>query len=416
MFELGSKPFISKAGPPQFKSGVTAPEDVVAAAHVTIQNCFIGLSSHHGVHGNNNDGVVLKNLRMQDFEVGGIHLNGASNVVIQDVNIGPSLKKTFGAQLSHAIFLDHLMNTLLMAVPSLREISLDVPFVLRDQQTTVKDVFTELHVQLQEYLNTGEGALKSVFGSGDILPDGSAIYGIVLHKKGPAVADFGACPFLKAKEDGLMESNITLANVNIHDLELNVDQWTRLVLGGKQVMGPAGDVFRFRQVINNLNGRYRGNPLSDAQIAVGHLKKKLLEKNIEPDEVAWYFGGTHMPDEVLRWATGQDSWWDIHAEGATFECFGDAMSHVNKGVVGLRLAYLKDAAMSEVHISSLKNIGTMNEGEHDLCVKEPYQGMDVFGAVITNSEELSTAGIHVDEESLESKNGGQTVKISLKRT
>merc|ERR1719498_514708 len=91
IIELGSKPFISSAGPPQFANGLLTTASMKSPKNVTIQNCKFGLSAHHGIHGNGPQGVVIRNMQIKDFEVGGIHLNGASDVLIENVDIGPSL-------------------------------------------------------------------------------------------------------------------------------------------------------------------------------------------------------------------------------------------------------------------------------------------------------------------------------------
>merc|ERR1719171_1326365 len=66
-----------------------------AATYVTINKCELGLSSHHGIHGNNAIGVTIKNGLIKDFEVAGIALNGGHTVTIEDMTVGPSLFSSF---------------------------------------------------------------------------------------------------------------------------------------------------------------------------------------------------------------------------------------------------------------------------------------------------------------------------------
>merc|ERR1719482_1740903 len=96
------------------------------------------------------------------------------------------------------------------------------------------------------------------------LPDGSAVYGIVIHKTGPAAGDFGACDLKTAQAGDLMVTGTSIKNVQITDLKVTVRQITRILLGGKQVMGPAGDVFDYDKVIDDQE-QYLGTILSDAQ-------------------------------------------------------------------------------------------------------------------------------------------------------
>mmetsp|Transcript_100929 Transcript_100929/g.325812 ORF Transcript_100929/g.325812 Transcript_100929/m.325812 type:complete len:747 (-) Transcript_100929:67-2307(-) len=408
IFELGSRPFISAVGPPQFANPLLSSGLIRFANNVTIQNCRLGLSSHHSIHGNDNDGVTLRNLQMFDFEVGGVHLNGASHVLIEDVDVGPSLPETFGAELSQALLLDHLMNTLLLSVPRYSVQTDDVKITLRGEEKTVRQVFGSLRAELREYLASGGGGLASVVGDGKSAPDGSAVYGVVVHKRGPAIMDFGACSLHEAQEEGHFRSNVTLRNVKIHDLKLRAEQWTRLVLDGQQVMGPAGDVFRFMRN-KNAEDHYVGNALADAQLAVGAFKKALKARGVTEDEAAWYFGGVHIPDSVLEWAAKGDAPWDRSL--GTFECFGDAMSHVNKGVAGLRLEVVNGALLEGVEISGLSNTGG-DDADSAFCSQETasqgrqYQGKDVRGAIFTNCLNVDDSGLRVQDASLSSPNGG----------
>lgn len=400
IIELGSKPFIAGAGPPQFANGMLSPGMPTVPNNVFIKNCKLGLSSHHGIHGNNNDGVKLQNVQIKDFEVGGIHFNGASNIHIEDVDVGPSLKQTFSAHLSQVNFLDHLMNTLLPTQPHLAVFRDLAKVTLRGKEETVADVFRKLHDALQTFHSSNSGPLAAVVGSGTALPDGSAVYGVVVHKTGPAVNDFGACPFLKAESEGGMVSGLTMKNVEIHDLAVDVFQATRLILDGKQVMGPGGDIFDWR-MNTDAEDRYVGNLLSDAQLAVGALKKSLLAADVDPGALAWYFGGLHMPDSILAWAAGNDAW----AGTRDFKCNGDSMSHHNKGAVGLFLNHLTDGTFENVKVSSLSNSGKVGAST-ERCTEDNYKGRDTRGVAVVNSPALETTGITVDTGSLAAGPGG----------
>ena len=66
LIELASSPFKPNVGPAAFAAG--AP-DFIPAANVVIENGKLGRSSHHAIHGNNNNGVTLRNLDISAFEV-----------------------------------------------------------------------------------------------------------------------------------------------------------------------------------------------------------------------------------------------------------------------------------------------------------------------------------------------------------
>jgi len=87
------------------------------------------------------------------------------------------------------------------------------------------------------------------------------------------------------------------------------------------------------------------------------------------------------------------------------------MSHVNKGVAGLRIAHVDATTLERVHIASLRNEGK-DDANPSFChgVEPRYGGKDVFGVVIENSMdttyEESSEGLLVDMAGLISVHGG----------
>ena len=88
VIELAAKPFLANVGPPQFGS---SSSPLNAATNVLITNGTLGTSSHHGIHGNENQKVWVHGVHIKDFEVGGAHFNGGSDIYLSDTDIGPSL-------------------------------------------------------------------------------------------------------------------------------------------------------------------------------------------------------------------------------------------------------------------------------------------------------------------------------------
>lgn len=74
VIELASAPFIPKAGPANFVSdedrGLVSAKNFILKGPGTV-----GLSSHHGIHGNNNENVEISNVVFRDFEVAAVSLN-----------------------------------------------------------------------------------------------------------------------------------------------------------------------------------------------------------------------------------------------------------------------------------------------------------------------------------------------------
>ena len=78
--ELANSPFIPNQGPSAF-IGVGGYR---AANRVLVMNGASSSTSHHGIHSNTANNVVLHNLTFNNFEVAGIALNGTTNAVFNN--------------------------------------------------------------------------------------------------------------------------------------------------------------------------------------------------------------------------------------------------------------------------------------------------------------------------------------------
>ena len=89
----------------QFQSGrVPATR---GARKVHIHDGTLGLSSHSGVHGNNASQVYIENVKVRDWEVSGIHLNGCRRCTVKGCEVGPTSSQVPArATFSNARFLE----------------------------------------------------------------------------------------------------------------------------------------------------------------------------------------------------------------------------------------------------------------------------------------------------------------------
>ena len=60
------------------------------ATNVVIKNGILGLTSHHGIHGNYNTNLKIQNVVVRNFQTHGIQLNGYTNAEFENVEIGPT--------------------------------------------------------------------------------------------------------------------------------------------------------------------------------------------------------------------------------------------------------------------------------------------------------------------------------------
>jgi len=396
LIELGSSPFPLGQGPPQFASDLTTSEPPVFANNVVIKNCKLGLSSHHSIHGNNNNHVTIKHVQMYDFEVAGVALNGANDVDMKHLQIGPSLKQTFGAPLSHAFFLDHMANTLMEGNSATALVKRLLPVQVRKKWRSAQRLFGILRKDLRRYAEHGTGPIRDLVGDGKALPDGSAIYGIVLHRSGVAINRLGFCADESSSIADKRVSGVSLKHINITGLSIKVDQVSRLFVHDKLVMGPGGDVFQPARAWTGRCFRYVGSSFMDAQIAMGAVCEQLA-RTLSAAELVFYCGGTNVPLTVRSWASGRWScgssiYWALAMSRGTdwlkLKCDTDAMSHHNKGPIGLRLGFQADVTVKDVLVDDISNNGTLNALPWCGVRGEDYQGMDTRAVSLAHMKDV----------------------------
>ena len=152
--------------------------------------------------------------------------------------------------------------------------SMDIAFRYFIDETTSNDKNNKLYeISISLYKNK-QG-----------LPDGSALYGIVKHSFDLAVHGYG--DKRNQKGDG---ENLFIKNVHIHDLKLGINEVPAIYFNKcntarskvkTPLKGPFGELIDVRKMVGIRNKnvidlgedytqlQYYGNPLSDAQIALG---------------------------------------------------------------------------------------------------------------------------------------------------
>ena len=132
-----------------------------------IRNGKIGLSSHHGIHGNSCDGVTVENVTFERFEVAAFALNGSKNVYLRNVTVNGNRQDIpVLATYSAARFIRLFVNRV-------RSASLSNP--------TLDAATNALNVELDTGFNNvifGTGSMPSLFANPSGLIDGTA-YGII---------------------------------------------------------------------------------------------------------------------------------------------------------------------------------------------------------------------------------------------
>lgn len=76
--ELANAAFIPKQGPHDFTNRL------IPAKNVWIKNGYLGKSSHHGIHGNNNENILITDIQFDDYEVAACSLNNVKGLYIDN--------------------------------------------------------------------------------------------------------------------------------------------------------------------------------------------------------------------------------------------------------------------------------------------------------------------------------------------
>jgi len=339
IIEIGSKAFISGQGPGNFGAFLTSSNNVV------IQNGILGLTSHHSIHGNSASDITIQDMTIRDFEVAGIALNGFTNVIIQNVEVGPSFKEVpvLGVYTQARIML-----------PRLRKVAEDNPdgivkFHARSENKilTMSEIKDNLEQQMNAiFAHVIQGVeydendpvwqnAKELFINENNIPSASTVYGIFLNSLGASVFAVGGAPGYSY--------NAVVKNVKIHNLINDPWEVPRIM----NVKGPFNDIFDATRVTDNgmtdlSTVQYVGSAYTDAQYALHELTN------------SWaVLSHSALTDDVVEWiANGQS------LEGnAKLQCNNDIMLHVTKGIFGLRIDSVDTFQIDNVEIEDLQNIG-----------------------------------------------------------
>jgi hypothetical protein len=355
LIELGSKPFIQGQGPADFG-------EFLPAKKTLIHNGVLGLSSHHAIHGNDVFGTTIENLRILDFEVAGIALNGVKKVTITNCDIGPSSTQVpVNGLFAQGTF---LRNTLSLAISEAQDRGIGTEVMIDGSLRDAGLILGTLDTALAQ---AGQWA---DFANPNGLPDGSALYGILIFREGAAVGDIGDGEGANSRTD------VHIDNVDVHDLALSAQPWG--MIGGG--LGPFGDQLDFSQVVDADTGKYvgfdRSNVVFLAQIALATLDDRLARTS----SFAGSFGATlGISPEVRQWVADAS---DVLVEQPWFEpvCNVDLMAHILKGVIGLRLEFADQVTVRATSVYNLNALppaspragwtacGANDAGQHSVAV------------------------------------------------
>ena len=347
LIELASSPFIPKQGPANFGS------DIIFVKNCFIKNGTLGLTSHHGIHGNGMSNIYISDLIFNNYEVSGISLNGGTYIIIENCKLcGTSTNVSMLSTYSHAKF----------DLPFLKKIVDNDPTkvleICNGQSKTIQQIYDNVQNEItkfESYVLHGT-SYNGIFKNNMKLVDDN-VYGISLNSLGVLVNDFKP---LRDK-DTIGNENIILKNIIIDDTMSNANEIigffknkidgdnTDSSYGKSEFVGPVGDVFDLKKCIDS-NGHYKSNVIGDMQLAISKYaidQKDLGTSNIDDFTINEWLPSTNINMKELcdngskyYWVNGRDS-----------------MSHVMKGNIGLFISQGLNICIKNIIINGVYNFG-----------------------------------------------------------
>lgn len=391
--ELASAPFIDKQGP-----GISMGEiSYNSSNNVYITNGVMGLTSHHGIHSNLNNNIIFNNLKINDFQVAGITLNGLSKSIFTNIEISNSVNNIpVSFKYSQARFIKSILKT----IPS------DYEITIQNNNYTAQKIYNELVISLDETYNeyiNNENITNHVYvnTNKDGITDGN-IYGLTLNVTGVLVNDFLQSRPTKvfvseSRPEGIEPGNsdIYIKNLNIKNISSNPHETIGIDVSGdigtsgysnniNLLKGPFGDIFDANITSSeDLSGVYVPNVLSNAQAILGKYKL---------DNPTVSLGSSYMNERILSWMADPNL--DLYnivekdtPDILTYKYGIDGMGHILKGNIGLFLSGTKGLTANNINIENVKIISTDKIGNQGIrYVKE--QGKKSYGILQTATSDI----------------------------
>jgi hypothetical protein len=354
VFELASSPFIKGAGPAQF---IGEEEVCICASNLKILGPgVIGLSSHHGIHGNDNKNVEIRNVVFVDFEVAAVSLNNIDGLVIQDCEILHN---------RHDVPINGMFSAARFIRPYAKELKeRGYKMNLRGEEVTAAKAYDDLieainnvyfdvvaHPDINNgMINPEEHRMEyDLFRNHFHVIDGPC-YAFVVHGRGPAVGDQG---FVFNENNTTTSSNILIKDNKINNIKCWTKEIPSVVENSTVINDVRGAVFQVVDVVDMTlissfeDGTYKGNVVADLQIMVA---KAILEGVLEDDPLRQTTPNTISPI-IIEWAESEDMVFN-----PSYRCNGDAMHHVNKGIIVIRVEDTQGFQIEGNSISEIKNL------------------------------------------------------------
>lgn len=394
----------------------------------SIRNGKLGLSSHHGIHGNNAERVVISNVDISNFEVAGISLNKCSGAALTNVRVHDQrrdipVRATYSAGRYMLKFMDVMLARYPHSIGKAAQADIRAKCEpLRKVQTTVlRDVLATGQIHPRNIVGIKEFQLSLARPPKDGAPgleryqwwdyartrasDGNS-YGIAFHNTGPMVGDFQS----EVNQDDQTEG-IVLRNVTIERIIANINEVvsTRNTAGTAEV-DVAGGTLRVEEIFkrNVWTGKflsplqYARDSLHDCRFAFAHWSDAKFgnDRFMVRARGTRHMGTFSIDGATAAWARDpKHNPWPKHPED--FVCNMDSMNHRQKGTVGLFIQQARKVRIQNLLVRQITNLGELGSSmcgvyhnavgasEDTASTHVGYTGSQSRGIALTTSNRVS---------------------------
>jgi len=374
--ELGSAPFIPSQGP--VVEGFSTDDTYNPGTNVLIKNGILGLSSHHGIHGNlQGKSVILQDLIVENFEVAGIALNGASHSIFDGITIrNTNLDVKVLSAYSQARFIRPFLK--------------DVAGITHNGKTG-SEILTALQIALDEARDSvmlGNIPVSPLFGNQHSTDgyDGN-VYALVLNVNGVVINDFITTrPVNAVGNQYIYLQNINISNIISRPVEIiaiSAPPDTGGAYGGSRQVGPFGDVLDIN-FVKDIAEKYTTDTskklLADAQLFIAKAK----------NAGNGTFGTTNISQPIVNWSeyTTKILTDVMNNSNYYFVKGGDSMGHSMKGNIGFFISAGTNIEARGVTISNVKSKGAF-VGLNSNNDVNSARGGNTRGIIITGSSTIN---------------------------
>lgn len=359
--ELADQPFVPAQGPSSFG------DELIAAERVTIKNGTIGLSSHHGIHGNGAKRVTIEEVDFVDFEVAAVALNGVDKLEIDESFASNREDVPVIGTFSNARFISAYVDWLVQTGSPTTLTVQGMPLSAGAIQSALRASINAVH---EDVIVDGLGFIDGVQHPAEYalyhnkfgVVDGNS-YGFLVNPLGVAVGGFPS-------QSETPSRKVRLTDVHILSQRASVNEVVAINVGTGHAKDPVGAVFMVRNThpstgvplttssLDETVATYTGNVLANAQalVAKAKLNGEFASSFLNADR-------SSITQEILDWIENTATLDTLISGPSDYLCNGDTMFHVNKGVIGFKMDGVENVKLQDTSASNLENLGSAGSAD-----------------------------------------------------